>query len=200
MRSPTSDEARFAEKITYADFFARAAAGSGTMVQGPSRVELELRRRRCKRDSAPPRAKTVALLGHRTWVRAYSGTTLGDAFGWRELSLRVHLRLKCATPGQLRVTRSCSYSTPNSPSNHNTFWTLKEFRRPHPPPEGDRNLARVRDRVQRGGHDIPEAGIRRRYTASLANLVSKVPGACKAELEFIATQFLDTSRSWQGMP
>jgi hypothetical protein len=70
------------------------------MVQGPNRVELELRRRRCKRDFAPPRAKTVAPLG--ASERAYSGTTSGDAFGWRELSLHVHLTLGCATPGQLR--------------------------------------------------------------------------------------------------
>src|ERR1700736_1358621 len=102
MRSPTNDEARFAEKITFADFFCPRCSGERTMVQGPSRVELELRRRRCKRDSAPPRAKTVAPLGHRTRVRAYLGTTLGDAFGWRELSLHVHPRLNCATPGQLR--------------------------------------------------------------------------------------------------
>jgi hypothetical protein len=62
MRSPTSDEATFAEKITFADcLVARAPAGSGTMVHGPGRVELELRRRRCKRDSAPPRAGSGAL-------------------------------------------------------------------------------------------------------------------------------------------
>jgi predicted ABC-type ATPase len=34
------------------------------------------------------------------------------------------------------------------------------------------HIERVRERVQRGGHDIPEADIRRRYTASLAHLVS----------------------------
>jgi predicted ABC-type ATPase len=34
------------------------------------------------------------------------------------------------------------------------------------------HIERVRERVQRGGHDIPEADIRRRYSASLARLVS----------------------------
>jgi predicted ABC-type ATPase len=37
------------------------------------------------------------------------------------------------------------------------------------------HLARVRARVARGGHDIPEADIRRRYTKSLENLVRLLP-------------------------
>ena len=36
-------------------------------------------------------------------------------------------------------------------------------------------LARVRARVARGGHDIPEADVRRRYTKSLENLVRLLP-------------------------
>lgn len=36
------------------------------------------------------------------------------------------------------------------------------------------HIARVRARVARGGHDIPEKKIRERYTRSLANLVSLV--------------------------
>jgi predicted ABC-type ATPase len=37
------------------------------------------------------------------------------------------------------------------------------------------HLARVRSRVRRGGHDIPETDIRRRYTQSLQNLVRLLP-------------------------
>jgi predicted ABC-type ATPase len=37
------------------------------------------------------------------------------------------------------------------------------------------HLARVRERVARGGHDIPETDIRRRYTRSLQNLVRLLP-------------------------
>ena len=39
----------------------------------------------------------------------------------------------------------------------------------------DRHIARVRARVRRGGHDIPEADIRRRYETSRANLVELMP-------------------------
>jgi predicted ABC-type ATPase len=38
-------------------------------------------------------------------------------------------------------------------------------------PSADMALQRVKYRVQQGGHDIPEATIRRRYTAGLRNLV-----------------------------
>lgn len=39
----------------------------------------------------------------------------------------------------------------------------------------ERHIARVRARVRRGGHDIPEADIRRRFDASRANLVELMP-------------------------
>lgn len=39
----------------------------------------------------------------------------------------------------------------------------------------DLHVQRVRARVARGGHDIPEADIRRRYTRSLENLVRLLP-------------------------
>jgi predicted ABC-type ATPase len=39
----------------------------------------------------------------------------------------------------------------------------------------DMHLARVRSRVVAGGHDIPEAKIRQRYTSSMANLVHLAP-------------------------
>jgi predicted ABC-type ATPase len=39
----------------------------------------------------------------------------------------------------------------------------------------ERNLARVRARVARGGHDIPEATVRRRYHTSRLNLVRLLP-------------------------
>jgi len=38
------------------------------------------------------------------------------------------------------------------------------------------HLARVRERVARGGHDIPERDIRRRYDASRQNLIELLPG------------------------
>jgi predicted ABC-type ATPase len=38
------------------------------------------------------------------------------------------------------------------------------------------HLARVRGRVARGGHDIPERDIRRRYDASRHNLIELMPG------------------------
>lgn len=39
-------------------------------------------------------------------------------------------------------------------------------------PDVEMAIARVFERVQRGGHDIPEDTIRRRYTAGLENLVN----------------------------
>jgi len=39
----------------------------------------------------------------------------------------------------------------------------------------ERHLARVRSRVKAGGHDIPEADIRRRWDASRENLVALMP-------------------------
>lgn len=39
----------------------------------------------------------------------------------------------------------------------------------------EQHIERVRSRVARGGHDIPEADIRRRYTRSLTNLVRLLP-------------------------
>lgn len=39
----------------------------------------------------------------------------------------------------------------------------------------ERHIARVRARVRRGGHDIPEADIRRRYDASRLNLIALMP-------------------------
>ena len=39
----------------------------------------------------------------------------------------------------------------------------------------EEHIERVRARVARGGHDIPEADIRRRYTRSLENLVRLLP-------------------------
>ncbi len=39
----------------------------------------------------------------------------------------------------------------------------------------ERHLARVQLRVSRGGHDIPEAKIRERYVASIANLIDLLP-------------------------
>jgi predicted ABC-type ATPase len=39
----------------------------------------------------------------------------------------------------------------------------------------DRHIARVRARVSRGGHDIPEADIRRRFETSRVNLVALMP-------------------------
>src|SRR6516162_1907555 len=40
----------------------------------------------------------------------------------------------------------------------------------------DAHIERVRQRVRAGGHDIPEADIRRRYRHSLLNLVQLLPG------------------------
>lgn len=39
----------------------------------------------------------------------------------------------------------------------------------------ERHIARVRARVRKGGHDIPEADIRRRFESSRANLVELMP-------------------------
>jgi predicted ABC-type ATPase len=39
----------------------------------------------------------------------------------------------------------------------------------------DLHLARVRSRVQKGGHDIPEADVRRRYDRSRLNLIDLLP-------------------------
>lgn len=39
----------------------------------------------------------------------------------------------------------------------------------------EQHIARVRSRVQMGGHDIPAAKIRERFTSSLANLIALMP-------------------------
>jgi len=39
-------------------------------------------------------------------------------------------------------------------------------------PSADLAVARVADRVKRGGHDVPEVVVRRRFAAGLANLFS----------------------------
>lgn len=39
----------------------------------------------------------------------------------------------------------------------------------------EHHLARIRFRVTRGGHDIPEAKVRERYTASQSNLIALLP-------------------------
>ena len=39
----------------------------------------------------------------------------------------------------------------------------------------ERHIARVRARVRRGGHDIPEADIRRRFETSRVNLIELMP-------------------------
>lgn len=44
------------------------------------------------------------------------------------------------------------------------------------------HLARVRQRVAAGGHDIPEAKIRERWTASIAHLVALLPHLAEARL------------------
>jgi predicted ABC-type ATPase len=56
------------------------------------------------------------------------------------------------------------------------------------------HIARVRERVRRGGHDIPEADIRRRYTASLANLVSFLGKATEVHV------FDNSVQSPEGLP
>lgn len=46
----------------------------------------------------------------------------------------------------------------------------------------ERHLARVRSRVKAGGHDIPEADIRRRWDASRQNLVALMPKLTRLNL------------------
>jgi predicted ABC-type ATPase len=56
------------------------------------------------------------------------------------------------------------------------------------------HIARVRARVGRGGHDIPEAKIRERYPKSLANLVSFIGVAAEVHL------FDNSAESADGLP
>jgi predicted ABC-type ATPase len=44
------------------------------------------------------------------------------------------------------------------------------------------HMARVRARVARGGHDIPEAKIRERWTASRANLINLLPKLARLQV------------------
>lgn len=46
----------------------------------------------------------------------------------------------------------------------------------------EHHLARVQQRVARGGHAIPEAKIRERYTASTANLIALLPSIAKLQV------------------
>lgn len=56
------------------------------------------------------------------------------------------------------------------------------------------HIARVRARVARGGHDIPEAKIRERYPKSLANLISLVGKAAEVHV------FDNSTESPDGVP
>jgi predicted ABC-type ATPase len=56
------------------------------------------------------------------------------------------------------------------------------------------HIARVRARVTRGGHDIPEAKIRERYPLSLANLVSLIGKAAQVHL------FDNSTETETGLP
>lgn len=46
----------------------------------------------------------------------------------------------------------------------------------------EQHMARVRARVARGGHDIPEAKIRERWTASRANLINLLPKLARLQV------------------
>jgi len=56
------------------------------------------------------------------------------------------------------------------------------------------HIARVRARVGRGGHEIPEAKIRERYQKSLANLVSFIGAATEVHV------FDNSAESADGLP
>ena len=56
------------------------------------------------------------------------------------------------------------------------------------------HIARVRARVGRGGHEIPEAKIRERYPKSLVNLVSFIGAAAEVHL------FNNSAESADGLP
>jgi predicted ABC-type ATPase len=56
------------------------------------------------------------------------------------------------------------------------------------------HIARVRARVGRGGHEIPEAKIRERYPKSLANLVSFIGSAAQVHV------FDNSVESAEGLP
>ena len=56
------------------------------------------------------------------------------------------------------------------------------------------HIARVRARVGRGGHEIPEAKIRERYPKSLVNLVSFIGAAAEVHL------FDNSAESADGLP
>jgi predicted ABC-type ATPase len=56
------------------------------------------------------------------------------------------------------------------------------------------HIARVRARVSRGGHEIPEAKIRERYPKSLANLVSFIGAATEVHV------FDNSTESADGLP
>ena len=56
------------------------------------------------------------------------------------------------------------------------------------------HIARVRARVGRGGHEIPEAKIRERYPKSLTNLVSFIGAAAEVHL------FDNSAESADGLP
>src|SRR3546814_1295949 len=45
----------------------------------------------------------------------------------------------------------------------------------------ERHLARIRARVAKGGHDIPEDKVRERYTASRAHLIQLMPYLSRSE-------------------
>jgi len=55
----------------------------------------------------------------------------------------------------------------------------------------DLHIARVRARVERGGHDIPVAKIRERYTKSLANLVTLTGKASSIQVFDNSTETAD---------
>jgi predicted ABC-type ATPase len=66
-------------------------------------------------------------------------------------------------------------------------------------PSVNMSLRRVRERVLKGGHDVPEADVRRRFLPSLRNFFSLyLPLADKALLFNAATRPPRVIAGWQG--
>jgi predicted ABC-type ATPase len=91
---------------------------------------------------------------------------------WQEGMRRLDIALRAGTSFAFETTlagRTVPARILDAAATHDVFVWFAGLDRP------ERHIARVALRVAAGGHDIPEATIRERYPAALANLIALMP-------------------------
>lgn len=112
-----------------------------------------------------------------TWARqwqAHTGCTIieANAAAWQEGMRRLERAIKTRRTYAFETTlggNSIPARLRDATASHDLFMWYCGLDSP------EHHLARVRERVVRGGHDIPEAKIRERWISSRQNLIALMP-------------------------